>query len=194
VAQAERIDRYEIVRKIATGGMAELFLAKQTGMEGFEKAVVLKRILAHLGQDDEFVSMFLDEARIAAKLSHPNVVQIYDLGHADGSYYIAMEYVSGRNMAAVLRKATDTGIGLPIEHICKIVAGVCDGLFYAHTRKDYDGKPLNIIHRDISPQNVLISYEGEVKIIDFGIAKYKTLVKKFQSNDKLQYNSSQQTK
>ena len=176
MAQAERIDRYEIIRKLATGGMAELFLAKQTGMEGFEKAVVLKRILAHLGQDDEFVSMFLDEARIAAKLSHPNVVEIFDLGHADDSYYIAMEYVSGRNMAAILRKAKDSGIGLPIEHICKIVSGVCDGLFYAHTRKDYDGKPLNIIHRDISPQNILVSFGGNVKLVDFGIAKASTQI------------------
>ncbi|MFH1807327.1 MAG: protein kinase [Pseudomonadota bacterium] len=174
--QAERIDRYEILRKIATGGMAELFLAKQTGLEGFEKAVVIKRILAHLAQDQEFVSMFLDEARIAAKLSHPNIVQIYDLGRADDTYYIAMEYVSGRNMAAVLRKARDTGIGLPIEHTAKVVAGVCDGLYYAHTRKDYDGTPLNIIHRDISPQNILVAFSGNVKLVDFGIAKASTQI------------------
>ncbi|MBN2358808.1 MAG: serine/threonine protein kinase, partial [Deltaproteobacteria bacterium] len=170
----ERIDRYEILRKLATGGMAELFLAKQTGMEGFEKVVVLKRILAHLAHDQEFVSMFLDEARIAAMLSHANIVQIYDLGRADETFYIAMEYVSGRNMAAVMRKARETGLGIPIEHTCRIVTGVADGLYYAHTRKDFDGRPLNIIHRDISPQNILISFQGGVKLVDFGIAKAST--------------------
>ena len=169
-----RIDRYEPLKKLATGGMAEIFLAKQSGLEGFEKVVVLKRILTHLATDDEFVSMFLDEARIAAKLSHPNIVQIYDLGKADNTFYIAMEYVSGRNIQHLITKQQAVGGHLPVEHVCRIVAGVCDGLFYAHSRKDYDGKPLNIIHRDISPQNILISFAGGVKVVDFGIAKAST--------------------
>ncbi len=169
-----RIDRYEPLKRLAVGGMAELFLAKQSGLEGFEKVVVLKRILPNLAVDEEFTSMFLDEARIAAKLSHPNVVQIYDLGKADSTYYIAMEYVSGRNVQHLINKQQQYGGHLPVEHVCKIIAGVCDGLYYAHARKDYDGKPLNIIHRDISPQNILVSFAGGVKVVDFGIAKAST--------------------
>ncbi len=169
-----RIDRYEPLKKLATGGMAEIFLAKQSGLEGFEKVVVLKRILTHLATDEEFVSMFLDEARIAAKLSHPNIAQIYDLGKADNTYYIAMEYVSGRNVQHLINKQQSQGGHLPVEHVCRIMAGVCDGLFYAHSRKDYDGKPLNIVHRDISPQNILVSFAGGVKVVDFGIAKAST--------------------
>jgi serine/threonine protein kinase len=169
-----RIDRYEPLKRLAIGGMAEIFLAKQSGLEGFEKVVVLKRILPHLASDAEFVSMFLDEARIAAKLSHPNVVQIYDLGKADQTYYIAMEYVSGRNVQHMINKQQLLGGHLPVEHVVKIIAGVCDGLYYAHARKDYDGKPLNIVHRDISPQNILVSFAGGVKVVDFGIAKAST--------------------
>lgn len=168
------IDRYSILKKIATGGMAELFLAKQSGLEGFEKVVVIKRILRNLAEDDEFVSMFLDEARIAAKLSHPNIVQIYDLGKADDTHYIAMEYVSGRNVQHLMTKQAAHGGFIPIEHACRIVAGVCEGLHYAHSRKDFDGKPLNIVHRDISPQNILVSFAGGVKVVDFGIAKAST--------------------
>jgi serine/threonine protein kinase len=169
-----RIDRYVPLRKLATGGMAELYLAKQSGLEGFEKVVVIKQILSHLAQDNEFVDMFLDEARIAAKLSHPNIVQIYDLGKADDSYYIAMEYVSGRNIQHLINKEAEHKRMIPVEHACRVIAGVCDGLYYAHTRKDYDGTPLNIVHRDISPQNVLISFAGGVKLVDFGIAKAST--------------------
>jgi len=169
-----KIDRYEPLRRLATGGMAEIFLAKQSGLEGFEKVVVLKRILSHLASDEEFVSMFLDEARIAAKLSHPNIVQIYDLGKTDNSYYIAMEYVSGRNVQHLINKQQARGGLLPVEHVVRVIAGVCDGLFYAHSRKDYDGKPLSIIHRDISPQNILVSFQGGVKVVDFGIAKAST--------------------
>lgn len=169
-----KIDRYEVLRHLATGGMAELFLAKQSGLEGFEKIVVIKRILRHLAQDQEFVSMFLDEARIAAKLTHPNIVAIYDLGRADDSYYIAMEYVSGRNVQHITAKQEEEGGLIPIEHTCRIIAGVCDGLHYAHSRKDYDGKPLSIVHRDISPQNILVSFAGGVKVVDFGIAKAST--------------------
>ena len=170
----KRIDRYEPLKKLATGGMAEIYLAKQSGLEGFEKVVVLKRILPHLAGGAEFVNMFLDEARIAAKLSHPNVVQIYDLGKADDTFYIAMEYVSGRNVQHLINKQQLVGGHLPVEHVCRIIAGVCDGLHYAHARKDYDGKPLNIVHRDISPQNILVSFAGGVKVVDFGIAKAST--------------------
>jgi eukaryotic-like serine/threonine-protein kinase len=169
-----RIDRYEPLRLLAVGGMAEIFLAKQSGLEGFEKVVVIKRILPSLAQDEEFVQMFRDEARIAAKLSHPNIVQIYDLGRTDDTDYIAMEYVSGRNCQHLITKQLGKGANLPVEHALRIVAGVCDGLFYAHSRKDFDGKPMDIIHRDISPQNILVSFAGGVKLVDFGIAKAST--------------------
>ncbi|MCP4499059.1 MAG: protein kinase [Deltaproteobacteria bacterium] len=170
----ETIDRYECLKKIATGGMAEIFLAKQSGLEGFEKVVVLKRILKNLARDEEFVRMFLDEARIAAKLSHPNIVQIYDLGKADDSFYIAMEYVSGRNVQEIIEKERSRGSLIPVEHVCRMVAGICDGLYYAHTRKDYNGVALDIVHRDISPQNILVSFAGGIKVVDFGIAKAST--------------------
>lgn len=170
------LDRYQLLRKLAVGGMAELFLAKQSGLEGFEKAVVVKQILRNLSKDQEFVSMFLDEARIAAKLSHPNVVQIYDLGKADGSYYIAMEYVSGRNCQHLIGKEAERGTFVPVEHTCQIIAGVCAGLHYAHNRKDFSGEPLSIIHRDVSPQNILVSFGGNVKVVDFGIAKASTQI------------------
>ena len=168
------IAHYEILRKLATGGMAELFLAKQSRLDGFEQVVVIKRILSDLAQHEEIVSMFLDEARIAAKLSHPNIAQIYDLGKADGSYYIAMEYVSGRNIQQIMEKQHEQGGTIPVEYVCRIIAGVCEGLHYAHSRKDYDGRPLNIVHRDISPQNILLSFGGGVKVVDFGIAKAST--------------------
>jgi serine/threonine protein kinase len=172
-----RIDRYVPLKRLAVGGMAEIFLAKQSGLEGFEKIVVLKRILSNLAQDEEFVSMFLDEARIAAKLSHPNIVQIYDLGKWENSFYIAMEYVSGRNVQHVLTKQSLQGGNerVPIEFVCRMIAGACEGLYYAHTRNDPNtGKALNIIHRDISPQNILVSFAGNVKVVDFGIAKAST--------------------
>jgi len=167
-------ERYELLRLLATGGMAELFLAKQTALEGFEKVVVIKQILGHLAEDDEFVTMFIDEARIAAKLSHPNIVQIYDLGKSEGTHYIVMEYVSGRNVQHMINKTEEDNGLLPMEHVCRVMAGVCDGLYYAHSRKDYDGKALDIVHRDISPQNILVGFNGTVKIVDFGIAKAST--------------------
>jgi serine/threonine protein kinase len=172
----ERIGRYEVLRKIATGGMAELFLAKMVGMEGFEKVVAIKRILAHLAYDEEFINMFRDEARIVAKLSHPNIVQIYDLGKSDETYFIAMEYIPGRNLSSVAKKARGLGQKLPPTYIARCLAQACEGLYYAHTRKDIDGRPLKIVHRDVSPQNIIVSFSGTVKLVDFGIAKAATKI------------------
>ncbi|MCK6552493.1 serine/threonine protein kinase, partial [Myxococcota bacterium] len=172
----ERIGRYEVLRKIATGGMAELFLAKQVGMEGFEKVVAIKRILAHLAFDEEFINMFRDEARIVAKLSHPNIVQIYDLGKSDDTYFIAMEYIPGRNLSSVAKKAKGKGVPLPPEYIARCMAQACEGLYYAHTRQDIDGRPLKIVHRDVSPQNIILAFSGGVKLVDFGIAKAATKI------------------
>jgi len=169
--------KYTLLEKIGMGGMAELFLAKQEGMEGFEKILAIKRILPHLTQDSEFVNMFINEAKLAALLTHQNIVQIYDLGSAvpmglsEPSYYIAMEYIKGkdiRNMVNSLRKKRTI---FPIDHAISIMNKVCYGLDYAHRKKDSQGNDLRIVHRDISPQNILVSYEGEVKVVDFGIAK-----------------------
>ena len=163
--------KYLLVDKIGTGGMAELYLAKQTGLKGFEKVIAIKRILPHLTQDTEFVNMFINEAKLAALLSHQNIVQIFDLGNVDGMYFIAMEYVIGKDLRTVLRKRRENKTRIPIELALVINSRICSGLDYAHRKKDLSGNDLNIVHRDVSPQNILISYEGEVKIVDFGIAK-----------------------
>jgi len=162
--------RYYLTQKIAMGGMAEIFRAKSIGAEGFEKAVVIKRILPHFCEDESFVTMFQDEARVAAHLNHANVVQIFDFDEVDGLYYIAMEYVEGQDLKRVLDVGTKLGKPLSIAQAVLVMIEAGQGLDYAHKR-EVDGKPLNIIHRDISPHNMMVSYNGEVKIMDFGIAK-----------------------
>src|SRR5262249_14654025 len=140
-------------------------------MEGFEKLVVVKRILPQLCSDDSFVKMFLNEARVAARLNHPHVVQIFDLGKLGEQYFIAMEYGHGEDLRSLIREATDGNARVPIALVCRIMAVSLGGLHYAHTRVGADGKPLGLVHRDVSPQNVLVTYEGSVKLVDFGIAK-----------------------
>lgn len=167
----ERFGNYEVLRKLATGGMAEVYLAKQTGLGGFERLVCIKRILAHLGEQDDFVKMFQDEARIAANLVHPNIAQIYDIGEIDGAYYIAMEYVRGEDMRHVYNQEVARGKPMPPEAAAHVVMGAAAGLDYAHRQASLDGRPLGIVHRDISPQNILVTYDGHVKIVDFGVAK-----------------------
>jgi serine/threonine protein kinase len=162
---------YQLLEKVAAGGMAEVFRAKRTGVEGFEKVVALKRILPHLSDNKEFVDMFVDEAKMVAGLAHPNIVQIYDLGKLDDTYFIAMEYIHGRDLRTILRRAKDKGIGIPLD-LCVLITGrVAAALEYAHRKKDEAGRALRIVHRDVSPQNILISFEGDVKLTDFGIAK-----------------------
>jgi serine/threonine protein kinase len=162
---------YRLLERVAVGGMAEVFKAKRSGVEGFEKVVAVKRILPHLSDNKEFVDMFVDEAKMVAGLTHPNIVQIFDLGRIDKSYYIAMEYVQGRDLRSILRRARERGARLPLD-LCALVASrVCSALEYAHRKKDDRGQPMMTVHRDISPQNILISFEGDVKLTDFGIAK-----------------------
>lgn len=168
---AERFGPYEILRKIATGGMAEVFLAKQSGMGGFERLVCIKRILSHLGEQEDFIKMFQDEARIAANLIHPNIAQIYDIGEISGSYYIAMEYVRGEDLRRIYNQEVARGRAMPPEPAAQIVMGAASGLDYAHRQTSIDGKPLGLVHRDISPQNILVTYDGHVKLVDFGVAK-----------------------
>lgn len=162
---------YKILKKIATGGMAEVFLAKRIGMKGFEKLLAIKRILPQFSENEEFIAMFIDEAKLAAKMTHRNIVQIYDFGSQQSSYYIAMEYIFGKDLRSILKKSKERGERLPLAQCAYIITEAAKGLEYAHTLKDHFGKPLQIIHRDISPQNILISYEGEVMLADFGIAK-----------------------
>ena len=162
--------RYVLTQKIAMGGMAEIFRAKSLGAEGFEKVVVIKRILPHFSEDEGFVTMFKDEARVAAHLSHANVVQIFDFDEAEGLYYIAMEYVEGQDLKRVLDQGGKLGEPLSIAQAVHIIIEAALGLHYAHTRV-VDGEPLHIVHRDVSPHNIMVSFSGEVKIMDFGIAK-----------------------
>jgi Flp pilus assembly protein TadD len=167
----ERFGDYVLLDKIAQGGMAELFLAKRRGVEGFEKVVAIKRILPELSWNREFVAMFINEAKIAARLSHPNIVQIFDFGKIDNYYFIAMEYVHGENLRELLKQAAARNVHFSPELVASITARACAGLDHAHRKTDEGGRPLRIIHRDVSPQNVLVSYEGDVKVVDFGIAK-----------------------
>lgn len=163
--------KYKLLERIAVGGMAEVFLAVRPGLEGFEKTLAIKRIRPHLSSEEAFVKMFLNEAKLAAQLQHPNIVQIFDLGKINSSYFIAMEYISGRDMSRVVPKAERAGIQFPLEYALSIAASVLDGLAYAHTKTDDFGVPLNIVHRDITPENIMVGWNGNVKILDFGIAK-----------------------
>jgi eukaryotic-like serine/threonine-protein kinase len=162
--------RYHVVSKIAKGGMAEIFLALQQGEEGFQKPVVLKRILPALAADPKFVRMFVDEAHIASTLNHSNLVQVLDLGRSGGQYFLVLEFVDGWSLEQIRRRAQQAKMKLPIPLALTIVSALCRGLAYVHTR-ERDGQPLGIVHRDVTPQNVLISQHGEVKLADFGIAK-----------------------
>ena len=164
-------ERYVIRKKIADGGMAEIFLASQLGAEGFDRPVVLKRILPEFSAHAQFRDMLVDEAHIAMSLNHTNIVPVLDLGQANGLYFLAMELVDGWDLSTILQRASSAALALPPGLALYITAEVCRGLAYAHGRKQSDGRPMGIIHRDISPQNVLVSEQGEVKVTDFGIAK-----------------------
>ena len=191
----EQFGNYNLLEKVAVGGMAELFKARQRGVHNFEKIVAIKRILPHLSDSDEFVRMFIDEAKLAAQLSHPNIVQIYDLGKASGSYYIAMEYVDGRDLRNLLRKVREYKLPMPEALAATVIMKVASALDYAHRKRAIDDKELKLVHRDVSPQNILISYEGAVKLVDFGIAKAASKTIQTQSGSlkgKLLYMSPEQ--
>lgn len=194
-APSARFGRYTLLDRLAVGGMAEIFLARQAGLEGFEKNVVLKRIRPHLSKQQAFVRMFLNEAKLAAQLTHPNVVQIYDLGKVGESYYIAMEYIFGRDMRRVIPKAEALGIPFPMVYALKIASSVLEGLYYAHQKTDIYGAPLSIVHRDITPENIFVSFDGTVKVLDFGIAKAANQLEHTQAGEikgKLSYMSPEQ--
>jgi serine/threonine-protein kinase len=163
--------RYTLLAPLATGGMAQVFLARVSGVEGFEKLVVIKKILSHLAEDNDFVERFLDEGKIVVKLSHGSIAQVLDMGRQGAEYFIAMEFVDGKDLRKIAARCREAGKPLPLGLSLFIFVRLLDALAYAHRKKDDQDKELNLVHRDVSPQNILISYEGEVKIIDFGLAK-----------------------
>jgi serine/threonine protein kinase len=166
-----KLGRYEVLERIALGGMAELYLARHRGDGGYEKMVAVKRILPHLAEDETFARMFLNEAKLAASLDHSNIAHVIDFGSEGGEHFIAMEYVHGRSVHEVLRRAGQLGGKVPLHCALAILVDVAAALHYAHERAGPDGQPLGLVHRDVSPSNVLVTYEGEVKLVDFGIAK-----------------------
>ncbi|KFA93558.1 serine/threonine protein kinase [Archangium violaceum] len=172
MTQQQRLGKYELVRKLAAGGMAEVFLAKAAGPMGFEKTLVVKRILPELAAEPDFVQMFLSEAKLAARLTHPNIVQIFDFGESEGTYFLAMEYIDGPSLRTLIKRAEAQGQLLPPAVCARIIALACEGLAFAHDFIDPEtGEAQSLIHRDISPDNILLSRQGAVKVVDFGIAK-----------------------
>ncbi len=167
----DRLGDYRLRKRIAVGGMGEVYLGEKVGPEGFVKPVVLKCVLSQLAKERGFVQLFLDEARLAALLNHPNIAQVYDFGLADGVYYIAMEYVPGYTVDDIRRKLRSVRQFMPLQHIANVASQICQGLHYAHTLADAKGEGLGLVHRDVSPHNLIVSVDGSVKLVDFGIAK-----------------------
>lgn len=186
---------YELIQRIATGGMAEVYLARRAGPHGFQKVVAVKRILPQLAQDADFVAMFIDEARVCARLAHPNIVQVFDFAEHEGELYMAMEYVDGTTAARLVRAAAARGEDVPLEGALYIALSILRGLDYAHNARDDENKPLALVHRDVSPGNVLIDRSGAVKLTDFGIARAAEIERRTdagQLKGKLGYMSPEQ--
>jgi eukaryotic-like serine/threonine-protein kinase len=169
--EGERLDRFELIAEIASGGMATVFLARLSGAAGFQRLVAIKRLHPHLAREPEFVEMFLDEARLAARIHHPNVVPIQEVGESDQGYYLVMDYVEGETLARVLAKASKTQSKIPYGVTIRILLDVLAGLHAAHQMKDDHGVPLEIVHRDVSPQNILVGVDGVARVVDFGVAR-----------------------
>jgi serine/threonine protein kinase len=163
--------RYQVIRRLDAGGMAEIFLARALSIQGMEKLVAIKRVLPALTPNASFTAMFLDEARLSLGLSHANIVTVTDVSQSGGTYFIVMEYIDGYNLRHLFQRASELGFRIPVAVACHVLMEVCKGLEHAHTRRDQSGKHLRIVHRDLSPPNVLVSRAGEVKITDFGLAR-----------------------
>ena len=190
-----KFGQYVLVEKIATGGMAEVWKARMRGVEGFQKIVAIKKILPHLSDNQDFIEMFVDEAKLAAQLNHNNIIHIYDLGKIQSSYYIAMEYIDGYDLKTILRRGEDRGHPMTVELALFIASKLASALDYAHRKKDFEEKEMGLVHRDVSPQNVLVSQEGDIKLCDFGIAKAASKASHTQAGalkGKLQYMSPEQ--
>jgi serine/threonine-protein kinase len=173
IPRIEHVGRYELLIELAKGGMAELYLGRLHGVGGFAKLVAIKRILPHLAEDKLFVEMFLNEGRIAAHLSHPNVCQVHELGEADGSLFLAMEYLDGVSWDALIRDQprTPPANEMTLRLVAGVIAQASEGLHYAHELRDHDGTPTPVIHRDVSPQNLFVTVDGACKVLDFGVSK-----------------------
>ena len=190
-----KFGQYVLMEKIATGGMAEVWKARMRGVEGFQKIVAIKKILPHLSDNQDFIEMFIDEAKLAAQLNHNNIIHIYDLGKIQSSYYIAMEYIDGFDLKTILRRGEERGQPMQVELALFIASKIASALDYAHRKHDFEGKEMGLVHRDVSPQNVLISQEGDIKLCDFGIAKAASKASHTQAGalkGKLQYMSPEQ--
>ncbi|MGD8440843.1 MAG: TonB family protein, partial [Holophagae bacterium] len=187
--------QYVLEEHIATGGMAEVYKARMLGLEGFQKTVAIKRIMPHLTSNEEFVRMFVDEAKLAAQLNHPNIIHIYDLGKIDTSHFIAMEYIEGRDLRSILDRCRERDVRMPVPVALSVTILLAGALDYAHKKRDFDNRDLGLVHRDVSPQNVLISSDGEIKLCDFGIAKAASKASHTRAGalkGKLQYMSPEQ--
>jgi TonB family protein len=187
--------QYILEEHIATGGMAEVYRARMLGMEGFQKTVAIKRILPQLTDNEEFVTMLIDEAKLAAQLNHNNIIHIYDLGRIDRSYYIAMEYIEGEDLRSILQNCRELGVKVPVQLAVHVTALMASALDYAHKKRDFENRDLGLVHRDVSPQNVLISNDGDIKLCDFGIAKAASKATQTRAGalkGKLQYMSPEQ--
>jgi serine/threonine protein kinase len=172
IMATRRLGRYQVLKHLASGGMADVLLARADGVvEGFERHVVIKRIRAEQARDPQFINMFLDEARLAARLHHQNVIQVHDIGEDEGDYFFTMEYLHGEDLRRLLMAVSRRKEKVPLEHVITIVTGAAAGLHHAHEQRDSDGQPLGIVHRDVSPSNIMVGYDGSVKVTDFGIAK-----------------------
>lgn len=192
-----QLGRYEILGLLATGGMAEVFLARLMGPSGFERVVVLKRIFPHLARETELVNMFLDEGRIAARINHPNVVQVTDLGRDGEELFLAMEFIEGESLGGLMRRHWALRRPIGCELAAHIIAEACAGLHAAHELKADDGSAAHVVHRDVSPQNIMVSYAGHVKVVDFGIAKAADRITKTQTGElkgKVEYMSPEQAR
>lgn len=188
---------YKMIRRLAEGGMGAVYEAKQFGAEGFQKTVAVKTILESFSNNPEFVRLFIGEAKLVADLVHQNIVQVYHLGKTGNIYYIALEFVEGFNLEQFVDYHTDSGVTLPIELGAFIISRVCRGLEYAHNKRDRDGQLLGIVHRDVSPKNIMITYEGEVKLTDFGIAKARQVMEQEEGEvlmGKVEYMSPEQAR
>src|SRR4051812_40128795 len=191
-----RLGRYMVLKHLASGGMADVLLGRTDGIEGFERHVVLKRIRPEHARDQRFIRMFLDEARVAANLHHQHIVQVHDTGESDGEYFIAMEYIHGEDVRSILSAASKRRAHVPLGLAVAIVSATAAGLHYAHERRGNDRRPLGIVHRDISPSNVLVGYDGSIKVLDFGIAKasMRTETRSGSLKGKISYMSPEQLK
>lgn len=178
MAEAKAQNRYRVIERLESGGMAEVFRGEAESLAGFKKAVAIKRVLPHLAQNEKFIRMFLDEARLCARLNHANIVQVFDIGHVENTYFIVMEFVDGVNLKAIIEHYKKRNATIPLPAAVFICQEICNGLQYAHDLTDADGNLLGIVHRDMSPPNVLISKRGEIKIVDFGLAKAAMQVEK----------------